>query len=280
MVKDTVYNLEMRLQRIDEKVTSFDAYHSHDLRDMGVDLHNEKAVTLQCLRICERASSYIKSLQDVQPTLQRETTQQSTGDMLEQFEAQILTQKTLSENRNNLVAVINRLRTRLDSITHESGPDREKEILLLQEEINYSRQCLDVCKEASDQVSSQKIHIIGEVIAEEDCDQVVVTALADLFNVGLVKAKKKSMQLVGSMPADTLQQMSKDRYGSRFGAMESYGSDNVLTTSLTSEIGSEEQPVKRSHRTKEGRNMAPTAHGKPSSNEVRKRRTDEDNGMQ
>jgi hypothetical protein len=63
-------------------------------------------------------------------------------------------------------------------------PDDESEMLRLQEEINIQKQCLEVCKQASAQVSSQKIHIIGEVIADDDCDQVVVTTLADLFSVG------------------------------------------------------------------------------------------------
>jgi hypothetical protein len=35
-------------------------------------------------------------------------------------------------------------------------------------------QCLEVFKEVSVQVLGQKIHIIGEAISEEHCDQVVL----------------------------------------------------------------------------------------------------------
>jgi hypothetical protein len=83
MIKDTAYNLEMRLQRIDEKITNLAADRQTLLEDSSIDLQDEKAVTVQCLRICERASSYIKSLQDEQPALQTEAPQQGAGYVLE-----------------------------------------------------------------------------------------------------------------------------------------------------------------------------------------------------
>jgi hypothetical protein len=62
-------------------------------------------------------------------------------------------------------------------------------------------------------VSSQKIHIGGDV-CEEDCDSVVVTTLADLFDAGKVKATSRSAQLIGLMEDDVLRDISKDRYDS------------------------------------------------------------------
>ncbi|KAH6714538.1 hypothetical protein BKA61DRAFT_605475 [Leptodontidium sp. MPI-SDFR-AT-0119] len=47
-------------------------------------------------------------------------------------------------------------------------------------------------------------------------DQVVVTALADLFSIRNVKATSRSAQLVGSMSPDMVRYLSEDRYGSRF----------------------------------------------------------------
>lgn len=114
---------------------------------------------------------------------------------------------------DNLLVTMGRLQERLNSVTFNGGPERESETLQFQKEIEIAKQCLDVCKEASQQVSSQKLNIIGEVIADDDCDQVVVTTLADLFNIAKVKAKNRTMQLVGSMPAEALRDISKDRYG-------------------------------------------------------------------
>lgn len=268
----------MRLQRIDEKITSVTTDPLTLLEDSSIDLQDEKAVTVQCLRICERASSYIKSLQDEQPALQREAPQPGAGYVLKQFEAQLLTQKSLNENRDNLLETIGRLRERLDFMTSNGGPDNKSETLRFQEEINFSKQCLEVCKQASNQVSSQKIHIIGEVIADEDCDQVVVTTLADLFNVGKVKAMSRSAQLVGSMPADVLQGMSKDRYGSRFGALggnvETVQLDTAAASPPTFETRKADRPHTKSNQAKDDGNLAgpETTYDRPSPNEVRRRR--------
>jgi hypothetical protein len=284
MIKDTAYNLEMRLQRIDEKITSVAADHPTLLEDSSIDLQDEKAVTIQCLRICERASSYITSLQDGQPVLQREAPQQSAGYVLKQFEAQLLAQKSLNENRDNLLETIGRLRERLDSITSNGATDGGSETLLLQEEINFSKQCLEVCKQASNQVSSQKIHIIGEVTADEDCDQVVVTTLADLFNVGKVKAMSRSAQLVGSMQADVLRDISKDRYGSRFGALgsslETTQLDATAAPPSTFETRKANESPMKSNQTKEDVKLAgpETTYDRPSPNEVRRRRAGGEDG--
>jgi hypothetical protein len=105
-------------------------------------------------------------------------------------EAQLLTPKSLNENRDYLIETIGRLQERLDSMTGET--------FRLQEELNVSKHCLEVCKHR---------------------DQIVVTAIADLFHVGKVRATSRSARLVGSMPLDMLRDMSKDRYGSRFGAL-------------------------------------------------------------
>jgi hypothetical protein len=284
MIKDTAYNLEMRLQRIDEKITAVGADHPTLLEDSSIDLQDEKAVTVQCLRICERASSFIKSLQDGQPVLQRETPQRSAEYVLGQFEAQLLTQKSLNENRDNLLETIGRLRERLESIISNGNPAGESETLRLQEEINFLKQCLEVCKQASNQVSSQKIHIIGEVIGDEDCDQVVVTTLADLFNVGKVKAKSRSAQLVGSMPADVLKAMSKDRYGSRFGALggslETAQLAAAAASPSTFETRKADRSLTRLNQAKEDGELAgpETAFDRPSPNEVRRRRAGDEDG--
>ena len=284
MIKDTAYNLEIHLQRIDEKITSVAADRPTLSADSSIDLQDEKAVTVQCLRICERASSYIKSLQDGQPALQRGVPQQSAGYVLDQFEAQLLTQKSLNENRDNLLETIGRLRERLASITFNGGPDCESETLRLQEEISFSKQCLEVCKQASNQVSSQKIHIIGEVIADEDCDQLVVTALADLFHVGLVKATNRSAQLVGSMPADVLRDVSRDRYSSRFGALgdsvETAQLDTAAASPSTFETRKDDRSLMKSNQAKEDGKLAgpETTCDRPSPNEVRRRRAGGEDG--
>ncbi|KAG4428616.1 hypothetical protein IFR05_015899 [Cadophora sp. M221] len=277
MVKDTAYNLEIRLQRIDEKMMTLTLHQSTLPEDSSIDLQDEKAVTIQCLRICERATSYIQSLQNEEPALKKSALGQSADDILRQFEAQLLTQKTLAGTRDKFVETIGRLRERLESATLNRSGDWESDVLRLKEEIEISKQCLEVCREATNQVSHQKIHVIGEVIADGDCDQVVVTALADLFQVGKVKAQGRSMQMVGSMPPDTLREMSKDRYGSRFGSLDGKLAvaqfESVAVSPSTLAPTETDSSALQPDQVKEEGNpaSAETSYNKPSSNEVRKR---------
>ncbi|RFU33166.1 hypothetical protein B7463_g3164, partial [Scytalidium lignicola] len=161
MVKDTAYNFDIRLQRIDEKMASLAVHRPTLLKDTSIDLQDEKAVTVQCLQICERASSYIQSLQNQQLILQREAHQRSAGYLLNQFEAQVLMQKVLHENRDNFVETIGRLQECLDSVTsNHGGPSRESEMLLLHEEIDISKQCLEVYKEANPNITLTYSYLI------------------------------------------------------------------------------------------------------------------------
>lgn len=133
-------------------------------------------------------------------------------------EAPLLTQKSLKKNRDNLMEWTGLLQERLDSMISNRDPGREGEPLRLQEEFTSLKKCLEVCNKVSNLLSNRELNIGGDVIADRDCDQIVVTALADLFHPRMVGATSRSAQLVGSVPADVLLDLSKRRYSSRFGA--------------------------------------------------------------
>jgi hypothetical protein len=214
LIKDTAYNLNIYLQRIDEKLTLIESEGSTG--PASVNLHDEKDVTNQCLRICKDAKSYIDALRDQSPSLGDVSDEGDKGSQFvyHQFQAQLLTRRTLTENRTRLAETIVRLQTRLNAIEQNDDNARAEESAKLREDISVSKQCLEVCREASDQVSNQKIHTFGEVIAEGDSDQVVVTTLADLFDIRNAKATGRATQLLGSMKDETLQKVSEDRYES------------------------------------------------------------------
>jgi hypothetical protein len=68
----------------------------------------------------------------------------------------------------------------------------------------------------SSEVTNQKIHIIREVVADRESDNMVVTTLVDMFNVRKAISKDKLVILVGSMSNEVLIQLSCDRYNSHF----------------------------------------------------------------
>lgn len=277
MIKDTVYNLELRLRRIDEKIAQ------PNLDDRGAsntttDLKDERAVTKQCIRVCEDAKSYMDSLISRESSMLPQLSDSDTEHVQTSFEAQHETRRIFDENQNRFAELIDHLQGRLRSLVLDRPPD-DPERLRLREDLDISRQCLEVCKTASE-VSRQKIYRIGEVVADGESDQVVVTTLADLFDVRKASSKGNSAQLVGSMSPENLRHLTEERYKSRFGSVTA-SSDRVKTVSsnLLPGHGSEGR-IYESRKPSDQEERSPssqTRYHKPSSNEIRKRATGGDN---
>ncbi|GAB1316431.1 hypothetical protein MFIFM68171_06641 [Madurella fahalii] len=277
MIKDTAYNLELRLQRIETYI----ATQGTTSLDRSIDLEDEREVTRQCLRICEDARSYLESLQNRPPFSRQASTPKPASTVQSQFDAEVLTSQALNESRGKVIETINRLQECLASVTSNHGPERERQMAQLLEDINISKQCLEVCEIASDQVKHRKIHTVGEVVANDDTDQVVITTLADLFDVRKVLAKDRSAQLVGSMMDETVQRVSRDRYSSRFGAVTgNLGHVQTDITASSSTLGIWEDSTRRQDHTSKQRPPAKAElrQNRPTPNEVRKRTAEGEGG--
>ncbi|KAJ5166219.1 uncharacterized protein N7482_005000 [Penicillium canariense] len=279
MIQDTVYNLEVHLHRIDEKMARF-AMDEISASDSSIGLKDEKEVTQQCLRICEDARSYIESLSNRESSLLQEGPQNVNDDGQSYFEAQLLTRQALDKNRNSFAAIIDQLRTRLESLVLKNDPGDENERSRLLNDINTSKQCLEVCKVASE-VSTQKIYRIGEVIADGESDQVVVTTLADLFDIKKALSQGNSAQLVGSMSEDALLHLAEKRYASRFGALpQKPGYIEAVSTRvpLVNQTTNDGHAFPTQTAYDEQCPGPRTSPNRPSSNEVRKRSTRDEMG--
>lgn len=242
-----MYNLKVHLQRVDERMERYNT-ENQNAQTSNINLNDEKEVTELCLRICEEARRYLESL------IKREShvLQEPQTD----FEAPLLTSQTLDENRESFVKIIAQLRNRLESLVSKNDPGDTKERSRLMEDINTSKQCLELCNIANE-VSSRKIYKIGEVVADGDSDQVVVTTLADLFDVKKALSRGTSAQLVGSMGEESLQHLTEKRYNSRFGAVVSKANPTQSLPRQTDNTDESSKPI--------------TSHRGLSSNEVRKR---------
>ncbi|KAE8373861.1 hypothetical protein BDV26DRAFT_271021 [Aspergillus bertholletiae] len=275
MVQDTAYNLEVYLHRIDEKLTQL-SLDTTDTSAINLDLKDERQVTQQCLRICQDAQSYIESLTNREsPLLQEASGSTGKDDTQKLFEAQLLTRQALEENRDRFAEIIGHLGSRLETLVLDRNRGNNDDRLRLQEDINISMQCLEVCKVAGE-VSRQKIYRVGEAVADGDSDQVVVTTLADLFDVKKVLSTGNSAQLVGSMTEEALLNLTDKRYGSRFGALAGEPHHAVVTTTRSP---STFEPRKSKHSfphqayNDERLSRVETRRSGPSPNEVRKRAT-------
>lgn len=275
MIKDTMYSLEVHLQRVDEKMgqLSIDDTISSS---PSLDLKDEREVTKQCLSICEKASRYIASLASQESSFFHGS--RNGGGKDQYFEAQRITQQAFDENQGNFDTIIGRLRARLEILVKKNDPGDENERSRLLSDIDASKQCLEICKVASE-VSNRKEYRVGEAVADGESDQVVVNTLADIFDVEKALSLGNSAQLVGSMTEEALRDLTDKRYRSRFGALPSDSSDiDDQVTGQTPAKGI--QQLRRSGLNKEkseDERTRSTTRYSPSSNEMRKRSTRDGN---
>ncbi|WYZ38134.1 hypothetical protein EsH8_III_000048 [Colletotrichum jinshuiense] len=279
MIKDTVHDLNVHLQRIDDKMARFttESAQNGDASGASVDLEDERAVTEQCLRICEDARSFIESRIEAEESLRQQSPPAAAAETRSQFEAQVLTRRALDGNREVFSETIGRLRERLESLSRDGVPENDAERRRLQEEIETSRQCLEVCRVASDQLAHKKIFTVGEMVADGDSDQVVVTTLADLFDVKKATSTNKSAQWIGSVSEDTAQKISSDRYGSRFGAVVGGETRFISRPSASEARRANNGTAYRPGTDGQSPNSEPVRK-RPSPNEMRKRATEDDSG--
>ncbi|KAH7406617.1 hypothetical protein DE146DRAFT_398656 [Phaeosphaeria sp. MPI-PUGE-AT-0046c] len=262
MIQNTMHDLNIHLQRVDEKLKDFSISSS---QTSGINLSDEKAVTKQCLRICEDSQQFLESLRKSSVLGVHEAVEDQHHDS---FEAQLLTRQLLDTNRDGFINIITQLRSRLEFLVFENSPENNQERSRLLDDINASKQCLEICKVASE-VSSQKIYRVGEVTADGESDQVVVNTLADLFDVKKAVSKDRSAQLVGSMSGEDLRFLAEKRYGSRFGAMASEHNSPNHSARTTH---TEQETRSTSHQANPASSAPPRPkQEKPSSNEFRKR---------
>ncbi|CEL04960.1 hypothetical protein ASPCAL06083 [Aspergillus calidoustus] len=274
MIKDTSYSLKEHLMRIDEKLAQL-TIENTEYSDGSTDLEDERTVTEQCLRICEDARSYIESLTKRQTILHQDSPRNLPEEEVgqRQFEAQNLTRQALNENQQRFVEIIVHLQKRLEGLIMNGDSGDRSERLRLQQDLDISKQCLEVCQVASD-ISNQKIFKVGEVVADGESDQVVVTTLADLFDVRKALSTGNSAQLVGSMTPGDLQHLVEKRYSSRFGALNSgsghtaAGAPNPQSVYEARRTANAFPPRISSEEQSPGPSTKPST---PSPNEVRKR---------
>ncbi|KAM0253098.1 hypothetical protein ACHAQJ_007420 [Trichoderma viride] len=212
MIRETTADLEAHLQNIDDKLSAI-ASHPRSEPDPTADLsvkrmEEERQSAQQCLLICESARSHLQNLQ-----------QQFQPMDAQPDQSRIQTAVALSEARDRMVHMITDLQKRLVALSEQSlstevslrSNEIEQDRLRLLKEIDTAKQCLEVCNLAADQASRQRVHVFGDISAEDNSQQVIVSTVGDLLNAKSVRVGNWSTQWLGSMTDASLQQLSIDR---------------------------------------------------------------------
>ncbi|OQE13490.1 hypothetical protein PENFLA_c047G07749 [Penicillium flavigenum] len=143
LIQDTIYNLEVNLQRVDERIKRV-ILDNTNTSGISIDTKDEKEVTKQCLRICEDVRGLIESRANRDSFLLQEWPQNATEDDVQNcFEAQVLTRQALEENRDSFRQIIGHLQKRLESLAPNGNTRDGNERLRLQDDIDISKQCLE-----------------------------------------------------------------------------------------------------------------------------------------
>lgn len=180
----------------------------------------KKGVSKQYRRICQDARSYIESLTTQERGRLREAPQSAAGNHMHNcLDEQFLTRQALDENRKGFMEVIDRLQDCMKSLALNGDSNDNNGETQLDEDLITLKQFLEVQK-IENKSTLQQIHKIEEAVAESNSDQIVVTTLANSFHVKRAVSKNNSMQLVGSMMEETLRDIGKIRYNTRFGVLE------------------------------------------------------------
>ncbi|KAL0929880.1 uncharacterized protein CTRU02_215089 [Colletotrichum truncatum] len=218
-IKRTTRTLQIQLHRIDEKLALLmpNGTESSSAPDTSADLQDERAVTEQCLLICQNAKSHLQSLTDQEESPKR---QMAIKDGHSRLETHVSTCKTLGHSRDRLLETIGQLKGRLDSSDVDGTPQNQRQRSLWETDLRNLREVMEGVKMASEVLAQRKIYSGGELEADVDSDQVLITTQADLFEIKKGKSTNRSAQWVGSSSDDTAQQIAKHRYGSRFGVMK------------------------------------------------------------
>lgn len=212
MIRETTADLKAHLQDIDQKLTVI-ASHAHHEPDPSANesirrMEEERQSAQQCLLICESARSHLQSLQDgFQPMDARSD------------ESHAKTAVALSEARDRMVHMITDLQKRLVALSEQSLSTEvslrprqlDEDRLRLLKEIDTAKQCLEVCNLAADQASRQRVHVFGDISADNNSHQVIASTVGDLLNAKSVRAEHFSTQWLGSMTDASLQKLSTDR---------------------------------------------------------------------
>lgn len=214
MIRETTADLEGHLQSIDDKLAAI-ADHPRSEPDPNAELsvkrmEEERQSAQQCILICESARSHIQ-------TLQMQNNMQPPDAELNQDRRQ--TAIALSEARDRMVHMITDLQKRLVDLSAKSlttevslrSNEFEQDRVRLLKEIDTAKQCLEVCNMAADQASRQRVHVFGDISAEDNSQQIIVSTVGDLLNAKNIKVGNFSSQLLGSMTDASLQQLSMDR---------------------------------------------------------------------
>jgi hypothetical protein len=226
-IANTTSDLVEHLQAIDAKL--------HDLSLQGSKvsdedeterrrIQEERQSAEQCLSICTAVSAHIEQVQSTNVFENVSTPQDAyyaplntfkrpssallhtTGSLNACKETMASSTAWLTKHLQDLDNKLAALHERPPHVSNAHAAEQEG----IREEINSTKQCLAICSDASRRAQQERTNVFEDVSMADDGHQVIVSTLGDLISATRVTAGARSVQLMGQMSDDSLQQLSQN----------------------------------------------------------------------
>jgi hypothetical protein len=216
MIQSTTIDLQEHLHNIDEEMhNTSDAKERQDLIVDETTLQSERDCTIRCLEIC----MHVDTVLEEQKLFVNNSKLGSTASGSAHPAPQSIVENSLQSCRSNIQSANAELVKRLQHLSTRLGlgpadplravPMNPSEHERMAEEFESIRQCLNICMQASEEAEKIRMNIVEDVTTAEDSRQVLVSTVGDLITARRVNAGARSLQCIGQMSDETLQQMSR-----------------------------------------------------------------------
>lgn len=222
MIDSTTIDLQEHLHNIEEEMHSTsDIKRSRDFTIDEVAMRSERDCTIQCLDICTHVATVVeeqKALMDGS-NLGSTASGGSKTSVNSHSRPYNIVEDSLQSCKSNIQSAnaqlskrLQHLSARLNSFSaHPLQANSEHERMA--EELESIRQCLNICMQASEEAEKVRVNILEDVTTAEDSRQVLVSTVGDLIAAHRVSAGARSLQCIGQMSDETLQQVSRTHGG-------------------------------------------------------------------
>ena len=210
MIKTTVSDLEDRLEIISKKLNSPLPTSSRS----GNDTNERKRIieeiesTKQCLNIC---TDVFKHINGIRPSIFEAIV---TPSMNEDFfvttkQALESCNKTMDNQMQQLQSHLQELSVRLEGFLSSQGTDVEKdaERQRILDDFSSTQQSLDICLNASERASKDRLNIYADVAVAEDSSQYIISTVGDLISAKNISAGARSIQCMGQLTDESFQKV-------------------------------------------------------------------------
>ncbi|PGH21291.1 hypothetical protein AJ80_03341 [Polytolypa hystricis UAMH7299] len=219
MIADTTSDLRDHLEVMDEKLEALQSGSNHAPNantNLLEEIREEKESTEQCLKACGQVSECIDKVQ--QQLLPHDSPSRPVNNSRQahKYTERILTdfKGRLTTNSAELKDRLKELDNRFHAITNhgaEMSDEDAAELKLIQEQKESLTQCLEICTGANDTVEKARINVFEDVVSGDNSYQLVVSTIGDLMAGKHIITGSDSVQGLGQMSDDTVQQLIHGR---------------------------------------------------------------------